>query len=220
MTFFEFVSSAHILPPIVSFTGSCIGFYYYKSLDAIRKSLTWYLFVMLLVDIASRLIIETGNNFIVLLAYSLIEITMFAWFYFKLQFNAKHRLIIGLFFVSFLYILWEIVSLERKEVKGFQSYAKVVDDFLIIILALTFFHERINIFRESKWDNFRLNTVILVFFSFNLSLFLPLNFILNDTFGYYFWFGNILSLLLFYSYLTHSIWKNGRTQKLLLSGLR
>jgi hypothetical protein len=220
MTFSEFLESSHLFTPVIAFVGVFIGLYYFKSLDTVHKGFTWYLRGMLVVDIASRIIGATGNNLIVLLVYSLLEMAMFTWFYFTYLFNAKHRLVLGLFFISFAYILWEILSLESAKVKAFQSYAKVVDDFMIIILAFTFFHEKINIFKESKWDNFRSNAIILAFFSINLIFFLPLNFILNDSFGAYFWFGNTLSLVLFYSYLTHSIWKNGRTQKLLLSGLR
>lgn len=222
MTFYEFVKSLNFLSPGISLVGFFIGIYYYRSLDSIHKNISWYLFGMFLVDIASRIMGATGNNVIVLLVYSLLEMTFFVYFYFKYFFKAKHRLVIGLYLVAVLYILWEIVLFEATAIKGLQSYTKVVDDFIIIILTLSFFHEKINIFKESKWDNFRLNAVLLVFFSVNLIFFLPFNFLLFESTGlkFYFWLGILLITLLFYSYLTHSIWRNGRTHKLLLSGSR
>lgn len=222
MTFLEFVKSVNLCGLFMALVGFALGRIYYESLNVVHKGITWYLFAMILVDIASRILGPTGNNIIVLLTFSLLEMTLFTYFYFRYLFKAKHRLILVLYVAAFLYIMYEIVSFNRAEMKGFQSYAKVVDDFMIIILALSFFHEKINVFKESKWDNFRLNAIIIVFFSINLVFFLPFSFIINRTSGYqfYFWCGISFTILLFYSYLTHSIWKNGRTQKLLLSGLR
>lgn len=222
MTFYELLKSLNLLSTGISLFGFLIGLYYYRSLSIVHKGITLYLFGMFLIDVVSRVIGATGNNFIVLLIYSLLEMAFFTYFYFKYFFDAKHRLVLVLSCIAFLYILWEIILFEATDLKGFQSYAKVVDDFIIIILVLSFFHEKINIFKESKWNNFGLNATILVFYSINLIFFLPLNFLINESSGlkFYFWFGNTLSLILFYSYLSYSIWKNGRTQKLLLSGSR
>ena len=222
MTFYELVQSLNLFSPGILLIGFSIGLNYYKSLDIVHKSITWYFLGMIIIDLASRFLTASGNNYIILLVYSLLEMMLFAYFYFRYLFKAKHRLVMSLCCAAFLYILWEIVLFESTDSKGFQSYAKVVDDFIIIILALSFFHEKINIFKESKWDNFRLNAIVLIFFSINLVFFLPLNFLLHESSGlkFYFWLGIVLTTVLFYSYLTHSIWKNGRTQKLLRSGLR
>lgn len=222
MTFIEFVISLNYVSVGISALGFFVGLYYYKSLNAVHKNITWYLLGMFTVDIASRFLKINGNNVLVLLVYSLLEMSFFIFFYFNFLFKAKHRLVLSLYLIAFIYIVWEIMLFESSNIKGFQTYTKVVDDFIIIILALSFFHEKINIYRESKWDNFRLNTVFLVFFSLNMMFFLPFNFLLFESTGvkFFFWFGISISTLLFYLYLTHSIWKNGRTQKLLLSGLR
>lgn len=220
MTFFDFAKGFTFSSPILLVIGLSIGFYYYKRLDKIHKSFVWYFVAMLLSEIVSKILGATGNNLMALLVYCLFEMTLFTCFYFKYLFKIKHKPVILLYAAAFAYILWEIASLESADVKAFQSYAKVADDFVIIVLTLTFFHERINIFKEAKWDNFLFNVIVLIFFSINLVFILPLNFMINDSLGIYFWFGNNISIVLFYSYLTHSIWKNGRTQKLLLSGLR
>lgn len=222
MTFYEIVKISTLLSPSILLLGVVIGAYFYKSLDVVHKNITLFLFIMLCIDFTGRIIEGYGNNLIVLLIYSLIEMSLFIYFYYKYLFKAKHRLIMGLCLVSFFYIIWEITVLNKIEAKQFQSYAKVADNFVIITLALTYFHEKINIFKESKWDNFQLNAVVLIFFFINMIFFLPINFLINESSGlkFYFWLGNLIITVLFYSYLTHSIWKNGRTRKLLPSGSR
>ena len=215
MTIAEIVILLTLFSPSILAIGICIGFYFYKYLNTIHKSITWYLVLMLLVDITSRIMGYYGNNLIVLLVYSLLELLLFVLFYYKFLFKARHRFIMGLSIVAILYIFWEILILRKIEAQQFQSYAKVTDNFVIITLALAFFHEKINIFKELKWDNFRLNAVILVFFSVNMLFFLPINFLINETSGlnHYFWLSNLVITILFYLFLITSIWKNGRIRK-------
>ena len=177
---------------------------------------------MLCVDLTSRIFRTYDNNLLILLVYSLMELILFVVFYYYALFKQRHIFTLITSIAGTIYIIWEISVFKKIETKNFQSYAKVVDDFIVIMLVLTFFYEKINIYKETKWDNFRLNAVILGFFSINLLFFLPYNFIINKSSGlqFYFWFGIIIITVLFYSYLTHSIWKNGRTRKLLPSGSR
>lgn len=204
-----------LFSPTILVIGISIGIYLYKDLNSIYKTITWYLILMLLVDIVSRILGYYSNNLIVLLVYSLFELLLFIFIYNKYLFRAKHPLMLGVSAIAVLYIVWEIIVLRKIEAQEFQSYAKVADNFIIITLALGFFHEKINVFKESKWDNFRLNAVILIFFSVNMLFFLPINFLINESTGlkFYFWFGNLGITLLFYSFLTYSIWKNGRIRK-------
>lgn len=214
MSFSEIVQLMGFMSPAILLVGLCIGFYYFKSLDRIHKAIMWYLLILLIVDITSRIFAYSGNNLFVLLVYSLIEVVAFVYFYYKYIFKARHRLVLGLSIIGIFYIIWEIAAFEM-DVKQFQTYSKVVDDFIIITLALSFFHEKINIFKESKWDNFKLNAVILVFFTLNMIFFLPFNFLVNERTGlkFYFWLGNLTITLSFYLFLIYFLWKNGRTQK-------
>ena len=222
MTFYEILRLSTLLSPAVLLIGTILGFYFYRYLDKIYRGITWFLLIMLLIDSTGRFIEDYGNNLLVLLFYSLVEMLLFIFFYYTYLFKAKHRFILGLCFIALLYIIWEIITLQNVEANSFQSYSKVVDNFVIITLCLAYFHERINIFKESKWENFRLNAVILVFFFINMIFFLPINFLINESTGlkFYFWLGNLVITVAFYSYLTHSIWKNGRTRRLLPSGSR
>jgi len=222
MTFYQIVDLLTFLSPVVLLMGVVIGCYYYKLLNFIHKSITWYMLAMLCVDLTSRIFRTYDNNLLILLVYSLMELILFVVFYYYALFKQRHIFTLITSIAGTIYIIWEISVFKKIETKNFQSYAKVVDDFIVIMLVLTFFYEKINIYKETKWDNFRLNAVILGFFSINLLFFLPYNFIINKSSGlqFYFWFGIIIITVLFYSYLTHSIWKNGRTRKLLPSGSR
>ncbi|MDV6166878.1 hypothetical protein R1T16_00470 [Flavobacterium sp. DG1-102-2] len=221
MQFVKIYDILSYLTPVLLLGGILIAFYFRKTLDSIHKSIAYYLLAMLFTEISGRIIGDYyHNNLIVLLVYSILELVMLAYFYYKHLFKAKHKLILFIVFLAVIYILWEIYVFEIRSIKEFQTYAKVVDNFTIILLSLTFFHEKINIFKESKWDNFRLNAVILAFFSINMLFFLPYNFIINETIGFWFWLGILSSVTLFNSYLISQIWKNGRTRKLLPSGSR
>lgn len=219
MTFLEILKMLNVLSPIVLFLGLVIGFYFYRSLNNVHKNIVHYLLIMLCVDITSRLFARyLGNNLIILLVFSLIEVSFFVYFYKKYLFKASHKILTGLGIAGILYIIAEILInfvFTKVDSKQFQPYAKVVDNFVVISLALGFFHEKINIFKESKWDNFKLNATILVFFTLNMIFFLPFNFLVNESTGlkFYFWLANLTITISFYLFLIYFLWKNGRTQK-------
>lgn len=173
---------------------------------------------MLAVDLFSRLLGYYGNNLIVLIIYSLIEVIAVTFFYYQFLFKKRHNLLLVLCLLAIIYIVYEIVyyTFFNTSIKSFQPYAKVVDNFTVILLALIFLQEKIIDFKEQKWDNFRFNIVVLVFFTLNTLIFLPINFLVNESSGikFYFWAGNSTLLLLFYSYLIGKIWKNGKQNKL------
>lgn len=213
MTFKTLFEILNVISPIALFTGLLIGIYYYKKVDIIHKGITGYLLAMLCVDMSGRVLeYYSRNNLIVLPVYSLIEMGMFVYFYFRYLFKRPHRALILLSILAAVYIIWELISFSR-DVRQFQSYAKVADNFVIITLALVFLNDKIRDYKESRLDNFYLNAVILIFFSVNLIFFLPLNFTLNETTGFYFWLFNLTTTVSFYMYLIYSVWKNGRLKK-------
>jgi hypothetical protein len=223
MTFKQFLEIVNFLSPSVLFLSLLVMLFYYKDLDRIHKSISIYMILMLCIDISGRILkFIYGTNLILLPIYSLLELIVISTFYYKHFYKVKHNSILVLCFLAAVYIIWEIIKLNKTAAQYFQSYAKVVDNFVIITLALTYFHEKIKVFKDSKWDNFKLNSVILVFFFINMIFFLPINFLINESSGlkFYFWLSNLIITVSFYLYLTHCIWKNGRTRRLLPSGSR
>lgn len=217
MDFYDIFKYITFFPTLILTVGIILGINFFTYLDTIHKCIFWYLVVMLIVDIGSWIYgrFISNNNLIILLLYSITEMLLFMWFYYQYLYRARHRLILILGLIAVLYILWEIINYDQTNVIQFQSYAKVVDDFVIMMLALTFFHEKINMFKDSKWSHFKLNIVILLFFSVNLIFFLPLNFLINESsmLKFYFWQTILLITIAFYLYLTYSIWHNARSRK-------
>jgi len=202
--------------PILLIIGLVVGLTVYPRLDALYKSVLYYLLLMLLVDLTGRILSRTtGTNVILLPVYSLIELCFFFYFYKKHLLRTRHNVVTALGYAGIIYITGEIAYyfiLNTFDIKQFQPYAKVVDNFVVILFSLAFFHEKINRFRDSRWDNFTLNIVLLIFFTLNLIFFLPFNFLINEKTGlkFYFWLGNLIITLVFYIYLICLIWSNGR----------
>ena len=210
------------LIPLILVVGLVTGIYYYKYLNRLHRNLLFYLFLMFIADITSRFLAQTGNNHIVLLAYSFIEILGVSYFYYRFLLTKKHISMFVVNTIAMVYILWELCYylFYNVSIKYFQPYAKIADNFVIILLALTFLYEKMNSYKESRWDNFRLNIAVLIFFTLNTLIFLPFNFLVNEKSGvkFYFWTGNVTLLLLFYSFLINEIWRNGRQNKLTRRG--
>ncbi|MXN91087.1 hypothetical protein GR160_07575 [Flavobacterium sp. Sd200] len=172
---------------------------------------------MLGVDISSRILGRSGNNLVILPVFSLIELVFFAYFYNKHLLAKPNKVLLGLGIVGSVYIITEMLLyfvFNTLDVKQFQPYAKVADNFIVILMALSFYYQKINSFNELRWGYFRLNTVILIYFTFNIMVFLPFNFMINESSGikFYFWTANMVFILLFYGYLVSLIWKNGIKQ--------
>lgn len=220
MSLSEFSFQLGKLSPLLLILGTLLGVFSYKKLDAVHKSIIFYLLMMLLVDTYSRFLWRYGNNQVTLLIYSLIEVIGVGYFYQKILLKRKYIITITINILVVIYIIWELFSylFLDSNVKHFQPYAKVADNFVIIVLALTFLYEKMSDYKESKWNNFKLNIGVLVFFTLNTLIFLPFNFLVNEKSGvkYYFWTGNVILLLLFYGFLTWSIWENRKQNKLTL----
>jgi len=221
MSFYGFIDTLTLLAPALLLLGIAAGAYYFKSLDRAHKTITIYLLVALIADLMSRgYVVIYENNLVFILLFSLLELILFSSLYFTLFLRKRNPFLIGLTAAGTLFIIWELFSLKFASVEQFQSYSKVVDTFLIVLLSVSFFFEKIRDKNSQVWEFFQLNSIILLFFSLNLLFFLPINFLINETSNlkFYFWLGNLAVTLIFYLLLTREIWKNGMTRKQLRSG--
>lgn len=207
--------------PFVQLIGALIGTFLYCNTKPIYKDITIYLGMMFLTSFLSYLLgyVLLTNNFIVLYIYSFTELAFMLYFYKKHMFLKKQRFLIILAWIGLAYIIAEVLLIfvfKELDVKQFQPYAKVADNFAVILMALAYLHERVSLYSESKWGSFRLNMVFLVFFTLNTLIFLPFNFLVNEQSGikFYFWTGNIILILLFYMYLSFEIINNGLSNKI------
>ncbi len=206
------------LTPLLLILSITIGLSRYRTLDIFHKHLFIYLIMMFIIDVLGRALkFIYGTNQVVLLIYSLTEICFFLLFYKKHLLKKKNLALTILGIFGIIYIVGEIVYyfiLNDVNAIDFQPYSKVVDNAVIILLALTFLQEKMSDFRESKWENFRLNLVILVFFTLNTLIFLPFNFLVNESSGvkFYFWTGNVIVTLFFYTFIINEIWRNAKSK--------
>lgn len=218
MTLDAVIKSLPLLSPVVLFAGIITGGVVFKCLDKIHKSLYIYLLLMLIVDLFSRLLyVIQDNNLIVLPIYSLIELLFFMYFFKKHLFKKQYKILTAIGCAGVVFILGEIIYyfiLNKISAVDFQPYCKAIDNAVIIVLTLTFLQEKMSAFKD-QWENFRLNIAILVFFTLNTLIFLPFNFLVNESSGvkFYFWAGNLIMLLFFYGFLINEIWKNGRIRR-------
>ncbi len=215
MTFYQFSKIAGFLSPIILIVGIILGLYFYKRINMFYKSIAIYLMLMLGVDLSARILPYYGNNLIILPIFSLVEMSFFVYFYNKHLLKKVNPVLVILGAIAAIYIIVEMLRFfvfNVVDAKQFQPYAKVADNFMVIVMALFFFYQKINSFNETKWGNFKLNTVLLAYFTFNTIIFLPFNFMINESSGvkFYFWTINIVMVILFYLYLISLIYRNSR----------
>jgi hypothetical protein len=196
--------------------GLMVGIFYFKKLSPLYRGLLLYLFLMFFTERLSVYILRfTPSNHIVLPIYAFLEVVFFTWFYNFRLFTKPRRLLLLLGFAGSLYIGWELVFnfiLKSRDIRTFQPYCKVVDNFIVIIFALSYLHKKMTRFSETRFGNFWLNLAILVFFTFTLIIFLPFNFLVNASSDviFYFWALNIVLVILFYSFISIRIFLHGR----------
>src|SRR5690606_20287049 len=125
--------------------------YFFRIINDVHKNIIYYLIAMLSVDILGRGLWKLlGHNLIVLPIFSFIELLFFLIFYNKFLIR-RRPVIFGLGTIGLVYILIEIfVNFVFYEIdrRDYQPYAKVVDNFIVILMSLTFFQEKIDKFKE------------------------------------------------------------------------
>ena len=216
MTFTEFSWYLGDLCRLVLVVGVFIGIFRYKKLDSLNKSIFCYLLLMLIVDLSTKIITKiAGVSAIMFPFFSFIELSFFIYLYNKHLLRKPSIILISLGGIALIYIVAEFLQyfiFNKLDLKQFQPYCKIADNFVIIIMALVFYYQKINSFNETKWNNFRLNTVVLIYFTINTIVLLPFNFIINENIGvrFYIWTVNVIVVLLFYSYLMALVWNNSR----------
>lgn len=215
MEFYDFVDRLTLACPLILTTGVFAGSWKFRYLDDVHRLLTLYLLVSLTADLASRFyVFSHTNNLVFILLFSLLELGLFTVIYFRLFFLRGKPMLLVLSLLGLAFIGWELLHSRFSDTSRFQSYSKVVDTFLIVSFAVAYLFERLRQ-RQAMWMYFRLNAIVLAFFSFNLLFFLPLNLLINEESGlkFWFWFGNLVATLVFYTLLTREVWINGTSHR-------
>lgn len=220
MTFSELLSLGTMLTPLVLVAGIAAGSYYYRFLSLKYRYLLVYLGICLFIDLLSRLAGKLfENNLVLLIVFSLLELLFFYFFFRVCYFRKKVLKHIILVIAASLYMIIEIFLLSKIAVAAFQSYAKTIGSFLVLVMVIDYLFDLLRR-KEERPGNISELAAFIIYFSINLVFFLPINFLINVSaaFKFYFWCINLVVTILFYLYLVREIWKNGLRQKQLLPG--
>jgi len=202
--------------PYILYAALFLGLLFFRRLNLLTKSILVYVLLLLVTHYLQKVFFYyVGNTLMVLHIYCIGELAFMIYFYKKFMFKKKQLFLTALGIAGLLYIVSEMLLIfvfKGLVIKEFQPYAKVADNFVIVLMALAYLHEKMSRYGESEWGSFRLNMVFLVFFTLNTIIFLPFNFLINaaGNVKFYFWTGHIILLILFYLYLAFEIWSNGR----------
>lgn len=221
MPFSQLLSLFTLITPLVLMIGIAVGIYYYCFLPLKYRYLLIYFGICLLIDVLSRLVGKLfANNLVLLIFFSLLELLFFYFFFRVCYFRRKVIKHVVLVIAASLYILTELFLLSKIEAAVFQSYAKTLSSFLILVMVIDYLFDCLRR-RENATDSIPELAAFLVYFSINQIFFLPINFLINvsSDMKFYFWCINLVVTILFYLFLVRQIWKKGLRQKRLQHGL-
>jgi len=213
-----FVSS---LSPITLMVGLIVGLLYFRYINKGYRILVVYLAGALIMDLLYRYFGYYSHleyNLFLIPLWGFFELVVFSVLYYKYIFKSGSNILLVFIVMMLLLIASEFFSVSQLfKIKTFQSIGKVIADVAIIWFCFLYYWDvfRGEIAVKSKYG--LLNAGILVYYSINLILFLPINFLVNEKLNLviFFWVVNLISMLLFYFLLIYLIWQDGKTRKIL-----
>lgn len=208
------------ISPILLLIGIIVGLKYINYLAPSWRLILAYLVVCLVVDLLYRYLgfySHSKYNLFMIPIFGFLELSIFSVLYYKYIFQNKSKSLLIFIVTILLLILYEVIStLKSSHKESFHSYGKVVADASIVFFCLIYYWRVVKgqIPINSEY-NF-LNSVVFVYYSVNLLLYLPVNFLVNAklTLVIFFWVVNLISMVLFYLILIYLIWQNGKTLKI------
>lgn len=215
MTFSYFVELLMWFVPFELLTGIMIGGYFYNSLEAPFKKLTFYLVICFITDISSRIVGEwQGSNLFLYIIFSLFELLFFFFFFQKYFFGKRKRKWRIFVLISTIYMLIELYLFIHINPGEFQTYSKSLSSFVILVMVFDFLFVKLKE-KELTPSLLRYCSVFITYWSLSLILFLPFNFLINvqSSVKFYFWLFNLFLTLFFYGFIIQEIWKNGAKPK-------
>lgn len=209
------------ISPFTLLIGVFIGLFFYKYLNKISRLLLLFLGMNLAVELLFRYFGYYSSlryNLFLIPIFALFEIAFYSVLYYKHILRSKSNILITFSIVSFLLALVSLCFYKTLfQQKTFHSFGKVVADLTVIVFCITYYWRLLTGKIKQVKEVSQLNATFLIYYSVNLILFLPINFLVNASINivFLFWVINLVSLVLFYLVLTYMIWRNGKTQKCL-----
>lgn len=211
------------LIPIVAAAGVISGVIRYRQLGTLQRVLAVYLLISLLTDRVGNLLgnILFDNNLILVPAFGLLELGLFAYLYIKCMLPGKSRSLGILVAVSLGFILLDIIRANPADPAGFHSYGRVLDGLTIVVLCLAYYWHVLRGHLPIDRTKVMLNSAVFLFFCANSLFFTVVNLVVtaSSDLMIYLWIINALATPAFYIFLTYLLWQNGNAPKPSRSGL-
>ncbi len=208
-----------LLSPFVLLVGLAVGVFYYRHLSGSFRLLFAYLVISIAVDLLYRYFgyySQLKYNLFLIPIFGFLELALFSRIYYRYILKCRSNILLLYIALALLGILLELLFVGRLlHQKSFQSFGKVVDDAAIISFCILYYWRVFNGSIPIVKAHSYLNVAALVYFSINLILFLPINFLVNASLSVVmaFWVLNLVSIVLFYIVLIFLLWQNGKTRK-------
>ena len=207
--------------PIVLLMGIIVGLLNFIRLGAIYRIVVVYLAICFVTDLLTRYLGAYSHmkyNLFMIPIFGFLELVVFSILYYKHILRIKSNYLLLFIVAMLLLILSEIAFAPRLfHRETFHSYGKVIADVSVLFFCLLYY---VQVFKGHIPVNSGcsvLNSVVFVYYSVNLLIFLAVNFLVNAKLTYvvFFWVVNLISMVLFYLILIYLIWRNGKTRKIM-----
>lgn len=201
--------------------GIVISSLFYRKLSPIFRSLLYYFILALVFDILCKTVGSYyKNNMVFISSYGFFELLFFTYLYSRHVFEKQSKIMFLVGIIGLIAVGYDCLTADYSDLINFQTYARTIADFSIVAFSMTYFFVKLSNGINLDNPKITLNTLILLYFSIHLIIFIPINYLINAStnFIYAFLIGNLILTILFYNALSITLWKNGKTPKHLRYG--
>ncbi|BDD12901.1 hypothetical protein FUAX_53330 (plasmid) [Fulvitalea axinellae] len=204
----------YIVPAILAIGVIGIACLSVKKVNGIGRILYSYLFLNLLIDLASRtMVILRENNLYAFSFSSLLDLTVYFLVFRSLGLGKRAPAFMT--FVGLIYVLAETYYLDMSDYESLQPYSKSLCALIIVTMGIALLLKLMKSDEAYPRRHISLILASITFFSLEMILLLPFNFLINvdSNLTLYLWLLRIAFMSMFYAYITSYIYSNGRNRK-------
>lgn len=188
---------------------------YYKLLKPYQKVIYIFLLISLSVDLLSRFwSFAFAQNLEFISIFAIIEVIIFYIFYYKLLSSTNHLLGNILTIFALAYLCLDMLLFQTNRLTDYQTYTRSVSSLYIVVSSLLYYKKIYSEYTRDK-ELLQLNGILLLYYSLNFILYLPINYIINVSvaINISLWIFKIILLLIFYLYLWKHLMNYGKNKK-------
>ncbi|CDT34228.1 membrane hypothetical protein [Sphingobacterium sp. PM2-P1-29] len=188
---------------------------YYKLLKPYQKVIYIFLLISLSVDLLSRFwSFAFAQNLEFISIFAIIEVIIFYIFYYKILSSTNHLLGNILTIFALAYLCLDMLLFQTNRLTDYQTYTRSVSSLYIVVSSLLYYKKIYSEYTRDK-ELLQLNGILLLYYSLNFILYLPINYIINVSvaINISLWIFKIILLLIFYLYLWKHLMNYGKNKK-------